>query len=113
MAYKALSHTYGISSILSDSPRYALKRREGNKLVLSFDRIPLGITSFGNVLRNFEVAGSDGVFLPAEAKIVDREKVVLWNDDVKRAGTCKICFQGFCNRRFVWRKWDASIIFQN
>ena len=95
LAYKALSHTYGISSILSDSPRYALKRREGNKLVLSFDRIPLGITSFGNVLRNFEVAGSDGVFLPAEAKIVDREKVVLWNDDVKEPVHARYAFRDF------------------
>lgn len=95
LAYQALNNTYGISSIVSDSPIYASKRREGNKLVLLFDRIPLGITSFGGILRNFEISGSDGVFLPAKAKIVDRDKVVLWNDDIDEPVHARYAFKDF------------------
>lgn len=95
LAYQALNHTYGISSIISDSPRYVSKMREDNKLILFFDRIPLGITSFGKTLMNLEIAGPDGVFLPAVAKIKDHDKIVLWNDRIKEPVHARYAFQDF------------------
>jgi sialate O-acetylesterase len=50
-------------------------------LLIKFKNEDNGIYSY-NGLEGFEIAGSDKVFYPANAKIVDRKKVFVSNDKV-------------------------------
>jgi sialate O-acetylesterase len=42
----------------------------GNAVTLHFDNALNGLTSFGKPIINFEVAGADQVFYPADARIL-------------------------------------------
>lgn len=51
-------------------PLYRDCERKGNSLILSFDQIASGLkSSDAQPLRHFEIAGADGHFYPADAKI--------------------------------------------
>lgn len=82
LAYLALSRNYGKKGINGESPIYSSYEIKGNKIILSFERSPLGLTSNYKSLHNFEIASEDGNFYPAEARIVNRKFVEVWNDSV-------------------------------
>ena len=94
LAYWALSHDYGIEGITAESPRYLSKKIQDNKLILSFERIGNGLTSYGKELKNFEVAGEDKVFYPAKAQL-SRNQVVVWSDKVKHPVAARYAFKNF------------------
>jgi sialate O-acetylesterase len=72
----ALSKTYGVKTPGMSSPRYKSMEIKGNEIELSFDDVPVGLSTFGKDLTDFEVAGSDSVFHPAKARI-DKAKVTV------------------------------------
>ena len=45
---------------------------EGNKIRIMFDNVSGGLTTFGNELVGFQIAGADKVFHPAKATVGDR-----------------------------------------
>ena len=55
---------------LSEARRWAAAKFEGGKAVVSFTHLGGGLVAPGGALRGFEVAGADGVFHPATARIV-------------------------------------------
>ena len=56
---------------------------EGNKVVLSFTNEGSGLEAKGGgSLKRFSIAGADGHFVWAKAKI-EGDKVVVWNDDIQ------------------------------
>lgn len=57
-------------------------------MVLQFDQVGGGLVARGGPLRGFAVAGTDGVFHPAEAKIAN-DKVVVWSDAVAAPKTVR------------------------
>lgn len=75
LARQALKYDYGFD-IVPCGPVLVEAVAEGDKVVLSFDYAEGLKTSDGQALRCFELAGEDGVFVPADAAIVDG-KVVL------------------------------------
>lgn len=95
LAYLALSLTYEIKGIYARSPLYSSHEIKGNKVILSFGRAPMGITSFYKPLKGFEIAGEDGVFYPAEARISNRKFVEVWNDGVKNPKTVRYCYKNY------------------
>ncbi|WP_262248433.1 sialate O-acetylesterase [Parapedobacter soli] len=68
--------------IVAHGPMYRAYRKEGNRIILSFDGVGSGLeTVDGGPLAEFAVAGPDGEFRWARAEIVNGE-VAVWNDDV-------------------------------
>lgn len=69
LARFARAETYG-EDIVSSGPIYDSIRIEGGKAILTFGHVGSGLASFdGEPLRHFEIAGDDGNYVPATAKI--------------------------------------------
>ena len=97
LAYLSLAQTYGIKGIPAQSPRYASHEVKRNKIILSFDRAPMGVTSFYKPLKCFEIAGKDGNYHPAKARIVNRNRVEVWSEDVQSPVSVRYAFRNFVN----------------
>ena len=68
LADLALKHEYGCN-IPADFPRLSKKEIKGNKFILHFAHVSSWKTTDGKEIRNFELAGRDGKFHPAQVKI--------------------------------------------
>jgi len=75
-AMLALSKTYGIKTPGMSSPKYKNMVINGNEIELNFDEAPLGLSTFGKELTDFEIAGSDSIFHPAKARI-DKARIII------------------------------------
>lgn len=82
LSFLALEKTYQKKGIVADSPRFSSAKRIGNSVLLFFEDAFLGITSYDKSLEGFELAGDDGVFYSADARIIDRIKVQVKCDKV-------------------------------
>jgi sialate O-acetylesterase len=76
----ALHDVYGKPIPLWSGPLFREAKRDGDKMVLTFDHAT-GLKSSAGELRAFAIAGADRRFVWANAKIVV-DKVVVWSDDV-------------------------------
>jgi sialate O-acetylesterase len=77
LALWALAKTYGKKGVVYSGPLYKGLKVEGDKVRLEFAHTAGGLKSRdGKPLSEFEVAGEDGKFVPAEA-VIDGESVVV------------------------------------
>lgn len=98
LAYWALANDYGVKGISFSGPVYKeLKKTANGKLMLTFDYCELGLTSFDKPLTDFEIAGEDRVFYPAQAMIQKDKNAVLivWNDTVKNPVSVRYAFKNW------------------
>ncbi len=58
-------------------------RFQGENIALSFDHAPYGVSSYGEPLAGFEIAGEDRIFHPAEAWLKGRSTVIVHSGEVK------------------------------
>ncbi len=72
LAAWALAKDYGLINTAYGSPFYRGFQIEGNKIRIMFDNVSGGLTTFGNELVGFQIAGADKVFHPAKATVGDR-----------------------------------------
>jgi len=90
----ALSQTYGRSETDPNGPLYASHSVEGAAIRVKFAHAKGGLAARdGKALTHFEIAGRDGLFQPAEAKI-DGDSVVLTSAKVPQPRRA----------RFAWSK---------
>jgi sialate O-acetylesterase len=68
-AYLAFGNTYGMKGFAYQSPAYDSLLVTGNIATIKFKNVPNGLTSFGKPLSQFEIAGTDKRFYPANAVI--------------------------------------------
>ncbi|MES2773860.1 MAG: sialate O-acetylesterase [Bacteroidota bacterium] len=98
LAYWALAKDYNFQGIAFSGPVYRDMQKAANgKMVLNFDYCEQGLTSFGKPLTDFEIAGEDKIFYPAEA-MIHKEKsgvVVVWNDTVKNPVSVRYAFKNW------------------
>ncbi len=95
LAYLALSRNYGMKGLNGESPRYSSYEIKGNKIIISFDRVPLGLITLNNKLvHSFEVAGEDGIFYSAKARIV-KGKIEVWNDDINKPVVARYGYRNY------------------
>ncbi len=81
MALAALQLAYGEDLVYS-GPLYKEHRIVGNRIIISFSQLGGGLTTKdGEPLSEFAIAGEDGQFVWAEAKI-EGDKVVVWSEEV-------------------------------
>ncbi len=75
LANYALAETYAVKALTYKSPTYAAHAVEKGSIRIQFKDVPTTLVSKGGELTEFFIAGADGVFVPAKAKI--EEKTVL------------------------------------
>jgi len=76
LANLALAKTYGMENIPFSGPLYKGMEVEGKKIRVVFDYADNGLVARGGALTHFEIAGSDGVFVEAKARI-DKNTVLV------------------------------------
>lgn len=99
LALQALYNTYNRKALIPSGPMYQRATRQGNKLNLYFAWDAEMHASSG-ALRGFEVAGADGIYHAAKAK-VHGTTVQVWSEAVKVP----------CAIRYGWRPYtDANLV---
>ena len=94
LAYLALAKTYGIKGFACEGPALKEMTVEGSMVKLTFDNALNGLTSFGKVLSNFEVAGTNKRFYPAKAFITN-SGVTLFSPVVGEPVAVRYAFKNF------------------
>jgi sialate O-acetylesterase len=83
LALLALDQTYE-KEVASESPAFEDMKIAGDKIIVEFEHTHGGLKSRdGQPLTWFTIAGADGKFVPAEAKIVGKDKVEISAAEVK------------------------------
>jgi sialate O-acetylesterase len=75
LAALALNNEYGIKMDIS-GPVYKSMSKDGKSIKIQFDNIADGLVAKGGRLTEFEIAGKNGKYIKADAKIVDNMIVV-------------------------------------
>jgi sialate O-acetylesterase len=89
--YKTGTQAYG--------PMYRSHKVDGNKVIISYDHVGKGlIVAHSDTLQGFAVAGTDGAWHWADAKI-DGESAVVWSDKVTLPTQVRYAFAA--NRRWA------------
>jgi sialate O-acetylesterase len=81
-ANAVLNKVYGQKHIPYKSPVYKSMKIKGKSIVLSFKNASKGLVAADGKLDNFEIAGADKVFRPAEASILPDGKISVSNAEV-------------------------------
>ena len=82
LARWALAKDYGYD-IVYRSPQYKAMQRNGSKLILHFEYVGGGLDTFDiRTPQGFTIAGNDKVFHPSNAKILDKERIEIWAENV-------------------------------
>ncbi len=81
LALAAEHVAYGDNSIVYSSPLYKSAKIEGNKVVVYFTDTGTGLVSKVGPLKWFEIAGRNGKYVFADAKI-SGNKVIVWSPKV-------------------------------
>ncbi|MBK1879737.1 sialate O-acetylesterase [Pelagicoccus mobilis] len=82
LARWALANQYEIEMEYR-SPEYSSMEIEGNKAVLSFDYVGERLYCFDVPSpKGFAIAGENGVFVHAEARLEGKDRIVVWSDKV-------------------------------
>jgi len=97
LALAALANVYG-DKIVSSGPVFRQMTVEGEQARVWFHSVGDGLAvRGGGTLTGFEVAGSDGAFSPAEAKI-DGPTILVWNSAVKQPAMVSLRLDGQSGR---------------
>ncbi|WP_370174332.1 sialate O-acetylesterase [Leeuwenhoekiella palythoae] len=94
LAYLALAKTYDITGFEFESPEFNALEINDDKVTVSFNNVPNGITAYDKEIKGFEIAGDDKVFYPAEV-ILRRKSVILSSSKVKRPIAVRYLFKDF------------------
>ena len=62
-------------------------------MLISFDNVLNGLSTFGKEVESFEIAGQDSVFYPAKM-IISQKQALVWSPKVKVPFAVRY---GFCN----------------
>ena len=101
LAYLALNKTYGMSSLICESPSYRDMQVKDGKVMLHLDNEHGAISRFEDI-EGFELAGSDRVFHPAKARHFWQpgggywdECIVVESDQVAQPVAVRYCFRNW------------------
>lgn len=81
--YSAMNMVYGWEEEYT-APVYASMELKDNAIYVTFDRVGNGLftSDWTTEVYGFTIAGEDGVYVNAEAEIVDEDTVKVWNNRV-------------------------------
>ena len=95
LALLALAKTYGYKGIACESPSYRSITITGNKAIISFNHARNGLKSSGSTPNNFEIAGSDKIFHPANATILNGGKIQVESSAVPSPVAVRYAFKNW------------------
>lgn len=98
----ALNQTYGMKAVKYKSPTFDSQEIKDKSILLKFKNIELGLYTF-DTLKDFEIAGNDKVFYPANAKIVERKFIEVTSEKVLNPVAV----------RYAWRNFVEGSLFDN
>lgn len=102
LALWALVKDYKVEGLVHSGPVYKSKKIKDNKIMITFDKAPSGITSMGKDLSDFEISDANGVFYPAEVKITKNgTNLEVWNKKIKKPK----------NVRYGWKSYIEGSLF--
>ena len=93
---------YG-SKAISAGPLYERMTVEGNKVRLFFKNIGSGLVARDGAPASFAIAGKDGNFVWADAKI-DGDTVLVWSDKVKEPAEVRYAWAGYPGNANLYNK---------
>jgi len=99
LACAALHHTYGLENVVPGGPAFFAARPVGKALRLHFKHAD-GLHAAGGALRGFEVAGRDGLYRPAQARI-EGLTVDVWSEDVPAPCAVRYGWEPFTRANLV------------
>ncbi|MBQ9654519.1 MAG: 9-O-acetylesterase [Prevotella sp.] len=101
LALQALNKTYGMTSLICESPSFKDMQVKGDTVMIHLDNECGGISRFEDIV-GFEVAGSDRVFHPAKAAHFWQpgggywdECIVITSSEVKQPVAVRYCFRNW------------------
>lgn len=94
LALLARHRVYG-EDVVDSGPRPSAIAFEGAVATVRFDSVAGGLVRRGNALEGFALAGEDGVFQPAEARIEGGDTVVVTAAAVAAPRYLRYAFEGF------------------
>lgn len=100
LAHWALNKTYG-HEVLPSGPLYRSVKFKDGAAYITFDYGKGMHSSDGGELRTFEIAGHDGLFVPAEAQIIDGKTVKIWSDQIQNPRFVRYGWQPFTRANLV------------
>jgi sialate O-acetylesterase len=81
LARAARAVAYGEDDLVYAGPTYRSHTVQDGRVILTFDHVGGGLEVHGDTLGGFAVAGADGRFVWADAR-VEADRVVVWSDAV-------------------------------
>ena len=99
LALWALAKDYGRDSTVFSGPMYKSSSIKDGKVHVQFDHIGSGLkTRNGEAPGPFQIAGADGKWVVAKAKI-EGDEVVVWSDAIKDP----------IGVRYAWAAWPEGV----
>lgn len=95
LQYWALGDAYHWEGISYRSPTFKSMQVKDHSVTVTFTQTPLGLTSYDQKIKGFEVAGKDKEFYPAEAEIKGKGKVLIKCDEVTHPVAVRYLFKAF------------------
>ncbi len=93
LALAARKVAYG-EDIIHSGPVFESMIREGNTIRITFKNTGSGLTVKGKELRQFQIAGKDGVFVPAEAGL-HKDTVIVRSESIKKPEQVRYAFENY------------------
>ena len=94
LAFWALAKNYGYDELVHCGPIFNSVDFLDGKAMVSFDHIGSGLYCPDREIKHFEIAGGDGQYHPARAKIKNN-KVMVWSKKVSRPESVRLGWNNF------------------
>lgn len=94
LALAARALVYGEPQLEYSGPLFRTATEEGSAMRIWFDHAKSGLSSHGAALNGFEIAGPDGKFVPATAKI-EGETVVVQAEGVSKPSAVRYAWESY------------------
>ncbi len=96
LAYWALAKTYGRKGFQYCGPVPLSAKLNGRTVQILFSFGDDGLCPENQDITGFEIAGKDGVFLPARAEIINGSaEVKVWNENIEVPAEVRYCFKNY------------------
>lgn len=95
LAYIALNKDYDVSSTVYSGPTYKSMEIKDNTIIITFDNTEEGIivnNKYGYI-EGFTIAGSDQKFVWAKAKLVEKNKIMVYSEKISNPIAVRYCWE--------------------
>lgn len=96
LAILALNKTYKQREIPHGGPVYKSSKVEKGKIIVEFNNVENGLSCSDETVEGFEIAGSDKVFYPATAELIEKTfKISLSSDKVSKPMYARYAYRNY------------------